>query len=727
LDTKILRLLIVDTSPDDTELTLAALRKGDFLLKPQRVHDLAGLQAAIEKGGWDAAISERSLPHFGAQVVLDSLRHANLEIPVLVLTRAIPDSEMTTLMRAGVRDVILKNQMGRLLPALERELAVATERAEHRAAMLTLKEMEDKHRAVVDGAREAICYSHDGMHIDANKAFLDMFEYESVADLEGVPVMNLIDKSDQARFKQHIRKTGAGRTAPEEFTAMRKSGGAFHAEIVVAPIMLNGEACTQILVTDISKRKAVETKLQYLNQHDALTGLHNRPHFTQALQLALESAKREKTTHGVVYIDFHDLHQTGKTLGPTAVDRFLLAVTRELREVFGPRAMLARYGDHEFTALVHNTLPAQLPDLAQSAEKAFSNLPIGEGGAPVKCACRVASGRIDGQTESAQALMASVCAPVAPATLTAVSAAVPAPPPAPTPTAPTTPVATEIARPALAAVAKLDANEWSQRTQSAIEHEAFRLIYQPIVNLHADAAEYFEVLVRMVADDGKLIPARLFMPLAEQSGQALAIDRWVVKNSIRALAELHRQRRKVTFFINLSAAALSDVELVVIAQQALHETGLKGKYVVFEVDESALTNQAAPAMAFMRAANQIGCKFCVDNFGRALGATTRLREPPVEYLKLDGALVQSAAGDAIALASLKAVVEVAKAMEKKTIAKSIESAESLSVLWTLGIDYVQGHYFQEADAELNYNFGDETTLTAEDSPHWTVASSGKSR
>lgn len=721
MEAKILRLLIVDASPDDAELALAALRKGGFLLKPQQLHDVAGLQTALEKGDWDAVISERMLPHFTATVVLDTLRRANLHIPLIVLTRAIPDADIAPLMRAGARDVILKNQMARLLPALERELGVAAERAEHRKAMQKLHEIQDKHRAVVEGAREAVCYSHEGMHIDANKAYLELFGYESMADLEGVPVMNLIDKSDQARFKQCIKK-GASSSGPEEFTAIRRSGARFHAEVVLSAITFNGEACTQMLFTDVSQRKAVETKLQYMNEHDPLTGLYNRAHFLQALDQALEMTKRDAMPRGVLHVGFPDVRGNSKGVGQAAVDRFLLAVTRELREIVGLRALLARYGDHEFAALIEDAPPARLAELRAAAEKALTDFPLSGDGAVLKYSGRVTLVNVDGKTEGAAQVIASLRGTSESAEVPAAATGAPA-----APAQTKEPAATAATKPVLTAVAKPDDSEWPPRIQAALDSEAFRLIYQPIVNLHGEAGEYFEVLVRMIGADGKLIPAGQFMPPAEASGQAVAIDRWVVKHSIRALAQLHLQSRKVTFFINLSAGALRDVELVVIAQQALRETRLKGAYVVFEIDEAALATQAEPALAFMRAVKKIGCSFCIDNFGRVLGATTRLREPPVEYLKLDGALVRGVAGDPVAQASLKAVVEVAKAMQKKTIAKSVESAESLSVLWGLGIDYVQGHYFQEADEDPNYEFTGETTLSSEGSPGWAVASSRKSR
>jgi len=232
--------------------------------------------------------------------------------------------------------------------------------------------------------------------------------------------------------------------------------------------------------------------------------------------------------------------------------------------------------------------------------------------------------------------------------------------------------------------------------------------------------------VRMVADDGTLVPAAQFMPPAEAAGLAAAIDRWVVRHAIRALAELRRQRREATFFVNLTAAGLEDVELAAITLRALQETRLQGRHVVFELDEAVLAGRPDAALAFMRAVGSLGCSFCVDNFGRALDAAHRLRESPIAYLKLDAAFAHGVARDPVAQASLKAVAEVAKSMGKKTIAKGVESAEAVSVLWTFGIDYVQGHYFQEADSEPRYDCAGEATLSSEVSPDW-VASARKSR
>jgi multidomain signaling protein FimX len=230
------------------------------------------------------------------------------------------------------------------------------------------------------------------------------------------------------------------------------------------------------------------------------------------------------------------------------------------------------------------------------------------------------------------------------------------------------------------------------------------------------------VLVRIIGDGDERVPAGQFMPYAEQAQQSIPIDRWVVRRAILALADLHQHERKATFFINLSASALHDVEMVIMIQRWLTETGLKGKYIVLELEESAMAANPGPTVAFLRAAKRVGCRVCIDNFGHQVDAIAKLEELPVEYVKIDGSLVKDASDDAGSLQELKRVVDASKRVSNTTIAKSVESAAALSVLWTLGLDYAQGHYFQTADTRTDYQFvtEDETaTLSSEThAPHW---------
>jgi EAL domain-containing protein (putative c-di-GMP-specific phosphodiesterase class I) len=244
-------------------------------------------------------------------------------------------------------------------------------------------------------------------------------------------------------------------------------------------------------------------------------------------------------------------------------------------------------------------------------------------------------------------------------------------------------------------------------------------VYQPIVNLHGEPAEYFEVLVRLRGDDGKPIPAGEFLPAAERAGLGPAIDRWVVRHSIESLTELHRQDRRATFFVNLCAASFREPELIVQTQKQLFTSNLKAKYLSFEADEEALLANPAEARTFLLAVKKLGCRFTIDNFGNNMSNLNQLRDLPIDCLKIAGQHIHNLSDDAVSQASLKALIQVAKALEKQIIAKSVERAEDLAVLWNLGVDYVQGHYFQEADPGLSYDFGTESTLSSDTgSPQW---------
>lgn len=737
MEKKILRLLIVDDSPDDAELAVASLRKAGFMIKNQRVQDLASMQTALDKNAWDVVLSEHSLPHFGALLALDLIKRARLDIPFIVVTRNIRDGDLVKIMRNGAHDVVLKNQSARLAPAVERELHVAEERRKYQKMSLTLNEVENKNRAIIEGSREAICFCQDGMHIDANKAYLEMFGYSDMSELEGVPVLDLIDKSHHARFKDYLRKVNSPNLpGPQEFLAAKKDGQHFHAEMAFSSIVLNGENCIQCVVIDVSKRRAVENRLQYLNQHDPLTGLFNRHHFTQELTNALEKVKKNGSRSVLLYLDLNELKDINDTLGHAAGDRLLLKIARLFREKLGESTVLARFSGDEFTALLHDMGDSQVKEAVAALLSALKKTTFSEGGKTFCCDGSVGVVVIDKESDSAQTLLNKayqICQsgrPSRPAP--AVAASTPATPEAKPPvvlaeispsadvpaltSAPAT--VTEIRRPAplMSASASLD---WETRLKTALEKDGFQLAYQPIVNLHGDPAEYFEVLLRLVSRNGELIHAGEFMPAAEYAGLLPAIDRWVVRQSVQSLAALHREGRQASFFVNLCPSSLKDPELLSMLQKQINHHKVPTEFVVLEVDESAVMANPADAAMFMQAVRRIGCRFAVDNFGNNLSALNRLRELPVDFLKIAGSLIRNLATDNLTKTSLKAIIDLAKAMNKQTVAKFVEKADDLGMLWNLGFDYVQGNFFQQADSHTDYEFADETTLSSEtNSPNW---------
>ena len=260
------------------------------------------------------------------------------------------------------------------------------------------------------------------------------------------------------------------------------------------------------------------------------------------------------------------------------------------------------------------------------------------------------------------------------------------------------------------------ANQWRDRIQRALDHDSFHLVYQPVINLIGDPSEYYEVLLRVAGENDDLVAAGEFMPFAEQSGQIHAIDHWVLRQAVTGLGEMHKEGQHAAFFINLSTQAIYDDDLVPLISEVLKESKLEGRHIILELDESVLELDANRAATFIRAVNRLHCRLSLDSFSARLTTLDRLRDLPVEFLKIDGTVARDAATDNIKQIMLKTIVQIAKLLSKKTIGKCVEDEETLSLLYSYELDYLQGNYFQHADAAPEYKFAGETTLSSDMDP-----------
>jgi multidomain signaling protein FimX len=677
------------------------LRKAGYMVKSQRVHDTASMQAALDKGNWDLVLSKHTLAHYGAQQALDTIRRTRRSMPLIVLTEKINDEDLARIMRVGARDVVLKNELGRLAPAIERELAVTREREQYRQASDRLKEIEGKHQAMIDGAREALCYSHDGMHVDVNRAYLRLFGYDDLAELEGVPVLNLIDKSDHDRFKEYLRKIAKGNhnaDEPQQFQALHKNGSKVPVEISLSLIDIGGETCTQIVASDLSKRAtAVPSDVVQDEGRDALTGTYDREHFLRELGKAIEQAKGGGKNSGLIYLELDGLKEINEKRGHDTGDELLRQIAQQFQAALAKDALVSRFGGDEFVVLLPRATQERAQRLAEGLKQS-----VGEAATRVGVAANAVSGttglimieRTSGSVEKILSLAYGACEQAK-----KLKKAAPAVNPPKVQEADT-----ESAR----------LQMWRDRIQRALDHDSFQLVYQPVINLIGDPSEYYEVLIRLAGDNDELVAAGEFMPIAERSGQVQAIDHWVLRHALAGLAQLHKDGQQASFFINVSNQVINDEGFPSLIRETLKSSKLDGRHVILEADESCIEQDPKRATAFIRSVSKLGCRLSLDNFGARLALLGRLRELPIEFLKIDGTLARDAGNDNIKQIVLKTIVQIAKLLDKKTIGKCVEDEETLSLLYSYELDYLQGNYFQHADAQPEYKFAGETTLSSED-------------
>jgi EAL domain-containing protein (putative c-di-GMP-specific phosphodiesterase class I) len=231
--------------------------------------------------------------------------------------------------------------------------------------------------------------------------------------------------------------------------------------------------------------------------------------------------------------------------------------------------------------------------------------------------------------------------------------------------------------------------------QHALDQNQFLLLAQKIVSLKAGTPDpvCYEVLLRLKQEEDNLLPPGGFLDLADSFGMMDRIDQWVVRALLAWCAGRVKRNPAVPvpmMCVNVSAAAVISAEFVKTVLDRLQRYALPGRVICFEINEREAIDQNAAVQAFIRSLKPAGCRFTVDAFGSAKVSFSHLRGLAVDFIKIDGIIIQGILSDALAHATAKAINIVCHELGVRTIAEFVETKETLTKLREIGVDYVQG-------------------------------------
>lgn len=727
MDKTILRVLIIDNSPDDAELITDALRPGQYLLKTQRVDTRHQLETVLDSGDWDVVFAESAVTDFSLTAIAAVLRAHQTDVPMLISARKLDSQTAQFAMSHGACDVFLKGDWSRLLPALARELRVNQERRAHRELKETLQQLEQRYRAIIEGSQEAVCYCHDGMYVDANPAYLALFGYANLDELKGVPLLDAVDKGESSRLKSLLQHSSTT-DKPVEFLAVKKDATKFPVEIALSPINIAGESCTQIVFVDLSKRKALEQKLEFLRRRDPLTGLCNKRTFTQDLGVCLQQTPTAKNTNSLLTLELCQLREINDSFGHAACDRLLLTLARQLQKLSGERHLLGRIGGGQFAVLLRGLTLDESAREKTAYEQLTCKFAFTDHGKQFEFKFALNLMPFDANARDANTLMTEAFksalrsvelaqAPVADVA-TALSPSVSGPGiesiseiktdlstvPAANQAEAEPVVDPEPGKPELSPELP-----WKQELEHALESNKFALYFQPIINLVAEPREYYETVLYLESPNGDFIPASDFMPTALACGFAGKIDRWVASQAVNILA---KQVKRATLFITLSSSAFSDSVLLAALQQQLKLNGVKPNRLIVQMDASIIVSHAKPARAFAQVLKKIGIGIAIDDLGPKTVDHPGIWDLGGQFAKIN----------CTDISDLQKTVASVRTQHMTTIVKDVVEAEIFSALWTQNVDYVQGDYICPPTPEPDYNFAGEQELTSasDTAPNWRI-------
>jgi diguanylate cyclase (GGDEF)-like protein/PAS domain S-box-containing protein len=453
-----------------------------------------------------------------------------------------------------------------------------------------------------------------------------------------------------------------------------------------APILdPDGNALGAVLVfRDVTELRGLEREMTFLANHDALTGLLNRRELETRLERAILSARREQREHALLYLDLDEFKVVNDTCGHLVGDEMLKQVTALLRARVRRSDAVARLGGDEFGVLLEDCPAPRARHTAEELLRTLHDFRFSHGGQVFEVGVSIGLVPIGpGCGDLAQVLSAADAACY---------------------------IAKDRGRnrfheyePDDTAVAQRDGEmQWIRRIHNAFEERRFRLYYQTIQSLGdavaaAEPGGLCEILVRMLDRDGQVIEPSAFIAAAERYHLVGSLDQWVVQTAFGAIAEAQRAGAETLFAINLSGQSMADESFLRFAVAELQARAVDPRRICFEITETAAMSRLGSVLRFLSTLKELGCRFALDDFGSGLSSFAYLRNLPVDFLKIDGALVQEMAVDPVKRAMVASINQIGHVMGLRTIAEWVETRQVLDLVTALGVDYAQGFWFSRTE------------------------------
>ncbi len=435
-----------------------------------------------------------------------------------------------------------------------------------------------------------------------------------------------------------------------------------------------------LVFRDVTEMRSLSSMLTYQASHDPLTGLVNRREFESRVNQAIASAKQSKTIHALCFMDLDQLKFINDSAGHKAGDELLKQVANRLAPELRRNDVLARIGGDEFGVLLEDCDEANAVAIAEKLRMTIKDSRFAWGNNAFDISISIGLVMINEETTDTSSILGA-----------ADTACL---------------LAKERGRNRVE-VYQAGSMELINRRREmhqirgitqAIEQDRLVLYCQHIVPLSraTDRRPFCEVLVRMLDDDGKIIPPMSFIPAGERFNLMPELDKWVIKKVLE-IYENNTGTESSLVSINLSGQSISNKFFVDFVCNIIRDSRIQPDMLCFEITETAAIANMSTAMKFIERLRDMGCKFALDDFGSGLSSFSYLKKMPVDFLKIDGSFVRDICHDPIDLAFVESIHRIGEMMNIETIAEYVESEEIRQKVDEIGITYGQGFYFNRPE------------------------------
>ncbi|MDZ5461015.1 EAL domain-containing protein [Azohydromonas lata] len=428
------------------------------------------------------------------------------------------------------------------------------------------------------------------------------------------------------------------------------------------------------ILSDVTAERRTAQQLVYLAERDPLTGLYNRRSFQHELQRRLANAQRQGTQVALLLFDLDEFKLINDRYGHQAGDKVLVQVATEVSALVRRSEFFVRLGGDEFALICEAEGPEMLQALSDRIVQAIARLPVAFRGQSLRLTSSLGIALFPEHGDNPDELVARADAAMYQAKEAGKNGW------------------QLYDRDRDGTDEKLARIGWNERLRRALDQQLLVPVFQGVFDTQSGQLQHYELLLRLrdEADPERLINPGQFIPHAERSGLIREIDRWVISNAIATLA----QRAAVpAIAINISGRSFDDPGLPRHIENELRRHRVEPQRLLVELTETAAVGDLKDAQNLIAQLHGLGCRVCLDDFGSGFASFAYMKHLPADVLKIDGLFVRNLARDRNDLVFVRAIVDVAKGLNKTTIAEMVEDPETLALLKSVGVDHVQGYHF----------------------------------
>jgi diguanylate cyclase (GGDEF)-like protein len=435
------------------------------------------------------------------------------------------------------------------------------------------------------------------------------------------------------------------------------------------------EFLSNVIREATKKEQQKQEEISYQATHDELTGLLNRRAFEHELRSLLSKQQAGHPLHTILYLDLDQFKVVNDTCGHHAGDALLQQVTRIMKDRLRQNDVLARLGGDEFGILLENCSGEPALRVAESIRQGVSdfrfhwNNKLFSVGTSIGL---VSFGNEEFALSDILSIVDGACY-----------------------------LAKDKGRNRIHVyrandselIARKGQMNWVAKITNALEEDRMVLYKQRIAPLHStnEKTQYFEVLVRMLDDDGSLILPSSFLPAAERYNLISSIDFWVIKKAFEYFSEhCTAEDVRYTCFINLSGSTIGKESLIDYVSRQFMAYGIPPNAICFEITETAAIANLNDAGKMIQELRKLGCRFALDDFGSGMSSFAYLKNLPIDFLKIDGEFVRNLHRDRIDRTMVEAINKIGQEMGIQTIAEFVENDVIRDELEKIKVDFVQG-------------------------------------